>query len=203
MVTVQAIRGVCVCVCVGGGKGEKWRRKRGKRKSVLILHLGLLIHSDSVLFILYLEGTGFLTLLGLVRMVTQPHSQVLSSHVEMTLGTRPTLTHITPLLFILCLEGAGYLTTAEKKEMDEKREEECKMANSFIRTPFMQIIFPLAVLRRMGEEILKTLKITKPGEKKGSGLPSKPADTLNKPVPCGVLLACLILLNLVSVFYLL
>lgn len=33
---------------------------------------------------------------------------------------------------LFCVEGAGYLTTAEKKEMDEKREEECKMADNFI-----------------------------------------------------------------------
>lgn len=40
--------------------------------------------------------------------------------------------HIHTSRFVPCVEGAGYLTTAEKKEMDEKREEECKMADSFI-----------------------------------------------------------------------
>ena len=43
-----------------------------------------------------------------------------------------THTHIHTSCFVPCVEGAGYLTTAEKKEMDEKREEECKMADSFI-----------------------------------------------------------------------
>ena len=41
----------------GGGKGEKWRR--GKRRTACRAHSGLLSHSDSVLFILHLEGTCF------------------------------------------------------------------------------------------------------------------------------------------------
>ena len=51
------------------------------------------------------------------------------------------------------------------------------------RHDVVDIIFlSIAVLRRLGEEILKTIKITKPGEK-GGGQPSKSADTQNKPVP--------------------
>ena len=59
MVTVQAIRGMCVCGGGGGGREGRGREKSGgggreELPVVLILHLGLLNHSDPVLFILYL-----------------------------------------------------------------------------------------------------------------------------------------------------